>query len=41
MAIEILKNTNTIEVIGTKFNLSVKTINGGFSTEKKGIYFSW
>lgn len=39
MAIEILKNTNTIEVIGTKFNLSVKTINGGFSTEKKVFTF--
>ena len=39
MAIELLKNTNTIEVVATGFNLAVKTVNGGQSDEKKVFTF--
>ena len=40
MAIELLKNTNTIEVVATGFNLNVKTVNGGQADEKKVFTFN-
>ena len=39
MAKEVLRNTNSIDVVGTNLNVSTKTVNGGFSNEKKVFTF--